>query len=126
MPPRRFSLTHRSCWLQHTFNTFSKGYDHAPALVTSACEQLRRSVPSLNVQTTVDEGVPKDAIVDAARRWNADLIVVGSHGYGRIRSILLGSVAMGVLSEAPCSVLVARVKQDTEDGELGTPVTACH
>jgi nucleotide-binding universal stress UspA family protein len=60
------------------------------------------------------------------RRPNADLIVVGSHGYGRIRSILLGSVAMGMLSEAPCSVLVARVKQETKNGELQIPVTVCH
>ena len=78
------------------------------------------AAPYLNVQTTVDEGVPKDAIVDAARRWNADLIVLGSYGYGRIRRILLGSVATGVLSEAPCSVLVARVKQNSEEGELET------
>jgi len=52
----------------------------------------------------------KRRYVQEAREWGADLIVVGSHGYGPLRSVLLGSVARSVLTEAPCSVLVARVK----------------
>ena len=43
-----------------------------------------------------------------------DLIVVGSHGYGRVRRMLLGSVAEAVVANAPCSVHVAREKRGTE------------
>lgn len=101
--------------------------DQAPALVTTACQQLRRSAPNLTVLTTVGEGIPKDVILETARTWGADLIVVGSHGYGRIRSLMLGSVAHGVLTEAPCSVLVARIKRMTgnHDSTPTEPVAVC-
>jgi nucleotide-binding universal stress UspA family protein len=63
----------------------------------------------------VAEGSPKDVILRTARMLDADQIVVGSHGYGRIRSLVLGSVAHAVLTEAPCSVLVARSKRAADD-----------
>jgi nucleotide-binding universal stress UspA family protein len=106
--------------------------EQAPALVRSACEQLRRSVPGLNVLTVVGEGTPKEVILEAARKWGADLIVVGSHGYGRVRRFVLGSVAHGVLTEGPCSVLVARTKRmavedvHEEETTLAAPATVCH
>jgi hypothetical protein len=56
----------------------------------------------------------KDVIVEAARTRNADLIVLGSHGYGRFRRMVLGSVAGAVVANAPCSVQVAREKHDLE------------
>jgi nucleotide-binding universal stress UspA family protein len=102
--------------------------EQAPRLVRAACEQIRQSVPYLTVLTTVGEGTPKDVILETAGKWGADLIVVGSHGYGRLRSFVLGSVAHGVLTEASCSVLVARTKRvaDDEDSSLAAPVTVCH
>jgi nucleotide-binding universal stress UspA family protein len=102
--------------------------NRAPALVSTACRQLRSRAPYLTVLTAIGEGTPKDVILDIARNWGADLIVVGSHGYGRIRSFVLGSVALAVLAEAPCSVLVARLKRvsDDHDARLGTPVAVCH
>ena len=102
--------------------------DQAPALVSMACQQIQHSAPYLTVLTTISEGIPKDVILETARTWGADLIVVGSHGYGRIRSVVLGSVAHGVLTEAPCSVLVARIKRMTGDqgSTLTAPVAVCH
>jgi nucleotide-binding universal stress UspA family protein len=103
-------------------------HDEAPALVDRACQQLRERAPFVTVLTAIEEGIPKDVIVKVAREWGADLIVLGSHGYGRIRGILLGSVALGVLGEAPSSVLVARVKHagaDT-DTETSPSVVVCH
>ena len=43
---------------------------------------------------------------------SADLIVLGSHGYTGIKRFLLGSVALSVVSHAPCSVEVVRRKQE--------------
>ena len=84
------------------------------AVVDSAIEEIREKAPSLTVTTRVVEGNPKDAILDEARTWDADLIVVGSHGYGRLKRMVLGSVAGAVVASAPCSVHVARVKHDVE------------
>jgi len=47
-------------------------------------------------------------ILDAARDWQADLIVVGSHGDKGLKRFLLGSVAEHVARHAHCSVLVVR------------------
>jgi nucleotide-binding universal stress UspA family protein len=47
-------------------------------------------------------------IVDEAKRWGADLIVVGTHGHRGLDRLLLGSVAEGVSRTAPISVLLVR------------------
>ena len=62
---------------------------------------------SLVVETEVLRGSPVQQIVEKAKEWNADLIVVGSHGRG-FWGRLLGSVSDGVVHHAPCSVLVVR------------------
>ena len=61
----------------------------------------------LMVTTEVLRGSPNQQIVDRAKEWKADLIVVGSHGRG-FWGRLLGSVSNGVVHHAPCSVLVVR------------------
>jgi nucleotide-binding universal stress UspA family protein len=58
--------------------------------------------------TDVVIGTPRHAISEYARQWNADWIVLGSHGHGAIARFLLGSVAHGVLRTAPCSVAIVR------------------
>jgi nucleotide-binding universal stress UspA family protein len=55
-------------------------------------------------------GPPDREIVEEALRWNADLIVIGSHGRG-FWGRLLGSVSEGVVNHAPCPVLVVRPRQ---------------
>lgn len=47
-------------------------------------------------------------IIDEANSWPADLIVMGTHGRGGIGRLLLGSVAEGVVREAPVPVLLVR------------------
>ena len=48
------------------------------------------------------------AIANEARRWKADLIVMGTHGRIGIARLVLGSVAEGVLHAAPVPVLLVR------------------
>jgi len=47
-----------------------------------------------------------DAIVNEARRWGADLVVVGTHGRRGFDRLLLGSVAEGISRTSPVSVLL--------------------
>src|SRR5262252_2224397 len=54
-------------------------------------------------------GNPADAILEKARTWVADLIVVGTHGRSALGRALLGSVSLKLIREAPCSVRVARL-----------------
>ena len=53
-----------------------------------------------------DEGDPAEVLLDAARFYDADLLVVGSVGLVGAQRFLLGSVASSVLHHAPCDVLV--------------------
>ena len=62
------------------------------------------------ISTEILEGSPRQAIVEEAERWEADMIVVGSHGYGRLERFLLGSVSQAIVTHAPCSVLIVRRK----------------
>jgi len=65
------------------------------------------------VSTQVICGPAGKEIVDKAEAWHADLIVVGSHGYG-FWGRLLGSVSNDVVHHAPCSVLVVRKNEGEE------------
>jgi len=63
----------------------------------------------VNIETEVlSSRYSKSAIVEEAKKCHADLIVVGSHGYGFWERTLLGSVSDAVIHHAPCSVLVVR------------------
>jgi nucleotide-binding universal stress UspA family protein len=53
------------------------------------------------------EGDPSGVLIEAARDFDADLIVVGSRGLTSHAHFILGSVASSVAHHAPCDVLVA-------------------
>ncbi len=53
-------------------------------------------------------GNPATKIVQGARNWPADHIVIGSHGRGGVERLLPGSVAESVVRHASCPVLVVR------------------
>jgi nucleotide-binding universal stress UspA family protein len=54
------------------------------------------------------EGDPASEIVEAADRWRADVIVIGTHTRGALERLLLGSTAEAVLRQAHCAVLTVR------------------
>jgi len=47
-------------------------------------------------------------IVDYAEHKNIDLIIIGTKGRSRIKKMLLGSVALGVVTYAHCPVMVVK------------------
>lgn len=49
---------------------------------------------------------PVDAILQAAEAEGYQLLIAGTHGHGRVRRALIGSVAMGLAQRAPCPVLI--------------------
>ncbi|MBZ5661575.1 MAG: universal stress protein [Acidobacteriia bacterium] len=85
------------------WKTFRK---HAGTLVAKATEALRKS--GLNAAPAVEDGDPKAKILDVAKEWHADLIVIGSHGRKGLNRFLLGSVSEAVARHAHCSVEIVR------------------
>jgi nucleotide-binding universal stress UspA family protein len=55
-------------------------------------------------------GEPRGVILETAKDWGADLIVVGSHGRRGLDRFLLGSVSEAIAIHAPCSVRVVRAR----------------
>ncbi len=54
------------------------------------------------------EGKPADQILAAAHEWDADVIVIGTHGRSGVSRVVLGSTAEVVVRRAPCPVLVVK------------------
>jgi nucleotide-binding universal stress UspA family protein len=69
---------------------------------------VRGRQAGIGVSFLVWEGQPGPAIVEAAESEGADLIVVGSHGRGRVGRFMLGSVSDHVIRSAAAPVLVVR------------------
>jgi len=64
---------------------------------------------AVSVRTTVVEGYPAKALLDAAQ--GAELLVVGSRGHHAVSGLLLGSVGLHCATHAPCPVLIVREPQ---------------
>lgn len=72
------------------------------------------------VTRAVLTGVPDREIVRYARDHEADLLVVGTHGYGPFKRLILGSVVDRVLRQAPCAVLaVPPAVHDAHEQDAG-------
>jgi nucleotide-binding universal stress UspA family protein len=56
----------------------------------------------------VEAGDPGPMLTWVAEQEGSDAIVVGSHGHGRFKRLVLGSVSEHVVRHAPCPVLVVR------------------
>ncbi len=58
------------------------------------------------------------AIIEQAKDYSADLVVVGSHGRTGLTRALLGTVAERVVRNARCDVLVARAEKEGKPGPV--------
>jgi nucleotide-binding universal stress UspA family protein len=72
--------------------------------------RARESLESRGLEADCEwrRGSAAAQILDAARSFRADVIVVGSRGHSAIREMVLGSITKRVLRHAPCTVLCAR------------------
>jgi nucleotide-binding universal stress UspA family protein len=85
------------------------GDDHvksAQDVAQTVAESLQAT--GLRVETVVRKGDPRRVIVDEAKSWGADLIIMGACGHTAFERWLVGSVAQSVVTHAPCSVELVR------------------
>jgi nucleotide-binding universal stress UspA family protein len=86
-----------------------KEREEAEKLLARTAQELRRA--GFNVTTVAKEGDPKVEVIDTAKEWHADLIMLGSHGRKGLERFLMGSVSEAVALHAPCSVQIVRAAQ---------------
>ncbi|HEY2333230.1 MAG TPA: universal stress protein [Acidimicrobiales bacterium] len=88
----------------------SRQDDHFAVHMTEAGFELAASakaIPDVDAAATmVVPGDPGLALCEQAELGNYDLLVVGSHGSGVLKQVVMGSVSQHVLHHAPCLVLV--------------------
>ena len=65
-----------------------------------------------NIKTAVLDGDPADAILEFAKAWNADLIVMGTHSRSGLANLLMGSIAVEVLKQSKIPVLIIPTKDN--------------
>ena len=66
----------------------------------------------LQVSPELVQGNPPRILCDEAKKWDADCIFVGSRGFsGALERFRTGSVSTALVTNAPCSVEVVRVKE---------------
>ena len=85
--------------------------DYAPGTdarrtLDEAVEKVRSTHPDVDMRSTVIEGHPAPALIEASR--GADLLVLGSRGHGEFVGMLLGSVSEHCVTHARCPVVVLR------------------
>lgn len=89
------------------WEAYERDRDHQlRALLDERVERLHRD--GLTVEATLQRADAVAGIMTFAREWNADLLVMGSHGADAAERLLFGSVAAWVARRAPCPVLVTR------------------
>lgn len=54
------------------------------------------------------EGYPADELVEYCEKVDAEVLVLGTRGRGRLASTVLGSTSMRALEKATCDVLIAK------------------
>lgn len=69
----------------------------------------------VSCSTVTADGVVVEEICRRARDYEAQLVVVGSHGWGAARRLFSGSVSTGLVHTAPCPVLVVRSAQPAHE-----------
>lgn len=89
-----------------------RGMDADEVADAAACG-LRGTAASVRVEVLAPDHLAvafsaRAMLLDAASRWEADLMVMGTRGLSGFAAVRAGSIASGLAAQAPCSVLMAR------------------
>jgi len=74
--------------------------------------RIEEETPEVPVHTKVMSGAVLSSLEDRIERIDADLVVMTTHGRGRLERVWLGSVADGLLRSAPCPIMLWRPNED--------------
>jgi nucleotide-binding universal stress UspA family protein len=115
--------------------TLLAAYDVAPAIVggtgyfvpsysdidvqragaQEALGRAREEAAPASLMAKVVHGRAANALLSEVKRGRHTALIVGSHGLGRLAGFVVGSTATEVIHKAPCSVLLARKKNESDE-----------
>jgi len=85
---------------------------HAREIVEAAVAEAGNGSADVEVESRAVEGLPAKVLIDASR--GAELLVLGSRGYGGFHGLLLGSVGQQCVQHAVCPVVIVRPVRESE------------
>jgi len=68
-------------------------------------------IQMLTPETEVHTGDAREVICNAAKKYNPDMLVLGSHGYGALKRVVLGSVSDYCVHHVQCPVVVVKPQE---------------
>jgi nucleotide-binding universal stress UspA family protein len=83
-------------------------YERAQRLAQHGAELAKETGLEAEGLAVADDVTVADTLVRLARERDAQALVVGAHGHGRLSEVLLGSTSNEVVRRAECPVLVVR------------------
>ena len=101
--------------LERKYMAASTAVADADQLAAQAATRFAKNFPGWTVTHEASWGSPSWELYCKAKEFDADLIVVGSHGRSALGRLVLGSISQWLLNEARCSVRVARGRIDESD-----------
>lgn len=92
-------------------------YADAKKQLEVMADDLGRILTNCKWTADVRLGDIAEGLMEIAEEWQADMIVVGSHGRTGMAKLLLGSVSQALVTHAPCPVLVIKHKHADDPKE---------
>ena len=88
--------------------------EEAKRRASGKLEELLTTVKAVipEAECQIAEGSPLHSLLDYVKEIGADFVVLGSHGHGAIASLLLGSVAEGMVRKATVPTLIVPAAQE--------------
>ena len=92
-------------WIEIRKNDVEKWFDNIKKKIIehSGTNKMISMKSEIIVSTSI-----VSSILDYAEKENVDLIVVGTRGHSGIKKLLLGSIALGLVTYASCPVTVVK------------------
>lgn len=81
--------------------------ERAAAILRPDARSVQVEIPALDPLDIVVN--PRAVLLEAAERWDADLVVLGTRGLSGLAAFRAGSIATALACHTPCSVMMARV-----------------
>lgn len=79
------------------------------------CQDMETDIREINIKDDnllIRKGMSVDAIISTAKKRDADIIVMGTHGYGMVKDALVGGTARRIVRRSDIPVLVVRSQEE--------------
>lgn len=104
-------------WLVHIFphtsdllgyEDFEKLFSKRKSAGQAVIDEARKRLGDItfSIREELQEGPEAESIVTIAEKCQAELIVIGTRGFGAIKGLVLGSVSLKVIHHASCAVML--------------------